>query len=166
MLKKSQFLRNWNPFSVVIGGCSAILSTKNCSLKDALQLGQTRFLPRAFKNCLGFKPVVHRTWTLYRFRPTSTLLCLLSLMQEKWCFRVANTFSNVNKRSKAKIDVVSVFYCSSFSFIIRNARRYQKRCHTLDSLANWQFAEAEQQPFKIWICMIVETREQWYCKKW
>ena len=57
MLKKSQFLRNWNPFSVVIGGCSAILSTKNCSLKDALQLGQTRFLPRAFKNCLGFKPV-------------------------------------------------------------------------------------------------------------
>ena len=62
MLKKSQFLRNWNPFSVVIGGCSAILSTKNCSLKDALQLGQTRFLPRAFKNCLGFKPVVPTTW--------------------------------------------------------------------------------------------------------
>ena len=59
MLRNLSFDINWDPFSVVIGGCWEFLSNKNCSLKDALQLGQTRFWFRPPKNCLGFKPVVH-----------------------------------------------------------------------------------------------------------
>ena len=58
MLRNLSFDINWDPFSVVIGGCWEFLSNKNCSLKDALQLGQTRFWFRPPKNCLGFKPVV------------------------------------------------------------------------------------------------------------
>ena len=62
MLRNLSFDINWDPFSVVIGGCWEFLSNKNCSLKDALQLGQTRFWFRPPKNCLGFKPVV---WNHY-----------------------------------------------------------------------------------------------------
>ena len=59
MLRNLSFDINWDPFSVVIGGCWEFLSNKNCSPKDALQLGQTRFWFRHPKNCLGFKPVVY-----------------------------------------------------------------------------------------------------------
>ena len=65
MLRNLSFDLNWDQFSVIIGGCWDILSTKNCCLKDPLQLGQTRFWCRPPKNCLRLKPVVQQWWPQY-----------------------------------------------------------------------------------------------------
>ena len=124
MLKKSQFLRNWNPFSVVIGGCSAILSTKNCSLKDALQLGQTRFLPRAFKNCLGFKPVVKGTITKSHAAWPAIRLLLQSC---------------VGKSSKMSRILIFTFWSRwAFSFLVfeRNVEKKCRKCETFRAFSD------------------------------
>ena len=106
--------------------------------------------------------------TVERFSNTEFLRCIALELHSKSDFVLttvtprkmsfASRFSKSKERKKKKIDVVSVFYCSSFSFIIRNARRTKKDVTHSTRFSSRRIRKAEPQPFKIWICMIVDKR--------